>query len=133
MRQFREFTAEMEKWITFVESDFYPNHLEAAKIKYEPIIKKFGELLVTATDSSGLYNLIMREPSNRRNQLLRIFKKYVSPDISVEMLKRAGKTSGLIQNFGDRFRSIEIVRQRFQLRPILDEALIAVLREYETR
>jgi hypothetical protein len=55
----------------------------------------------------------MKEPGNRRVQLLRIFKKYISPDISVEMLKPAAKTSILIQHFGDRFRSIEIVRQSF--------------------
>jgi hypothetical protein len=119
--------------LTFVQSDFYPNHLEAARAKYEPIIRRFGELLEMAENSAALYNLIMNEPGSRRIQLLRIFKKYVTPDISVEMLNRAGKTSVLIQNFGDRFRSIETVRQRFQSRPRPDEALIAVLREYETR
>lgn len=133
MKRFHDFGVEKAKWITFVQSDFFPNNLKAAKAKYEPLIRKFGELLQTAKTPQELYLLIMKEPMSKRIQLLRIFRKYVSPDTSVEMLKRSGKASELLTEFGDRFRSIELVRERFDSRPQLDEALIALLHEYEDR
>src|SRR5439155_3571813 len=60
-------------------------------------------------------------------------RKYVSPDTSVEMLKRAGKAQEHVKHFGPRFREIELVRERFASRSQPDEALVALLREYEDR
>jgi hypothetical protein len=68
-----------------------------------------------------------------RGQLLRVFRKYVSPDTSVEMLKRVRKTEQLIKDFGGRFRPIEDVRLYLDRRPSPDEALIALLAEYGER
>lgn len=131
--RFGDYSEEKEKWIRFIESDFYPDNLEAARRKYEPILRRFGELLQLARHSKELYLLIMDEPAEVRTQLLRVFRKYVSPDTSVEMLKRKGRSRDILENFGDRFRSIEEVFDRFGSRPQPDEALISIMAEYEDR
>lgn len=128
--RFKDYGREKEKWITFVESDFYPNYLNAARAKYTPIFERFNKLLQAASSSQELFQLIMKESGKLRIQLLRIFRKYVSPDTSVEMLKVKSKTEKIIQEFGSRFRPIEIVRERFEPK---DKGLVAILREYEDR
>lgn len=133
MKQFRDYAPENQKWISFVDSDFFPDNVLTAQGTYFPLIRRFGEILSSAKDSQQLYLLIMKEPMSRRIQLLRIFRKYVSPDTSVEMLKRSRKAVELVRDFGMRFRAINIVRERFNSRPVPDEALIAILREYEDR
>lgn len=128
--RFKDYGREKEKWITFVESDFYPNYLNAARAKYTPIFERFNKLLQAASNSQELFRLIMKESGKLRIQLLRIFRKYVSPDTSVEMLKVKSKTEKIIQEFGSRFRPIKIVQERFDPK---DKGLVAILREYEDR
>lgn len=128
--QFEDFKSEKEKWITFVESDFYPNYLDAARQKYAPVLERFYELLQTAKSSQELFLLITREARERREQLWRIFRRYVSPDTSVEMLKVKKNAEKILREFGSRFRPIEEVRKRFKLR---NDALVALLSEYEDR
>lgn len=128
--RFRDFKHEKEKWITFVESDFYPNYMDIAKEKYAPILRRFDELLRTAQSSQELFVLITKEMGKRRIQLLRIFRRYVSPDTSVEMLKVKKNVKKIIKEFGGRFRPIEDVRKRFNL---TNDVLVALLCEYEDR
>lgn len=127
---FREFKEEKEKWITFIDSDFYPNYLDATRVKYTPFLKNFNELLELAQDSKALLILIMREKREMRIQLLRIFRRYVSPDTSVEMLKIKKNSEKILSEFGNRFRPIEEVRKRFNLK---NDVLIGLLHEYEDR
>lgn len=129
----RDFTAEMGKWITVVEGDFYPDAVDAAIPIYEGVIERFGELLAEASDAADLLRLICKVSQKPRIQLLRVFRKYVSPDTSVEMLKKKSKINDIIEDFGDRFRDIETVRARFAARPTPDEALIGILNEYRDR
>lgn len=68
-----------------------------------------------------------------RVQLCRVFRKYVSPTTSVEMLKQKGKTKAIIEQFGSTFRPIHEVQEAFNKRPMPDEALCALLWEYKTR
>ena len=68
-----------------------------------------------------------------RTQLCRVFKKYVSPQTPVEMLKRKTDAAKICAQFGDAFRSIVEVQQKFDSRPMPDEALCAVLWEYKDR
>jgi hypothetical protein len=133
MVKFGDYSNEKEKWITFVDSPYYPDILESAVLNYEPTEKRFGELLDSATDSANLYMLIIREHQRLRIQLLRVFRKYVSPDTSVEMLKRVGKADDLLDNFGHRFRPLDKVIEKFNSRPVPDIALAAILNEYKDR
>lgn len=68
-----------------------------------------------------------------RIQLDRVFRKYVSPDTPVEMLKKKTMAQKICDEFGDRFRPIAEVRKAFSSRPIPDEALSALLWEYRER
>jgi hypothetical protein len=133
MVKFADFSDEKEKWITFVDSDFYPDYLESALINYKPTEERFSELLSEAKDSEDLLKKIQEEQPKLRIQLLRVFRKYVSPDTSVEMLKVKGKTDKIISTFGKRFRKLTEVIEKFNTRPKPDEALAAVLHEYKDR
>ena len=68
-----------------------------------------------------------------RVQVARIFRKYVSPETPVEMLKVKAKTNEIIEQFGSGFRPIQEVQRAFSSRPIPDEALSAILWEYKDR
>lgn len=62
-----------------------------------------------------------------------MFRKYVSPETPVEMLKKKSAARSICDNFGKGFRPIPEVQKRFSERPMPDEALCAVLWEYKDR
>lgn len=68
-----------------------------------------------------------------RIQLARVFRKYVSPETPVEMLKKKTKAREICEQFGQGFRPIHEVQKAFASRPIPDEALCALLWEYKDR
>jgi hypothetical protein len=68
-----------------------------------------------------------------RVQLARVFRKYVSPETPVEMLKQKSKAQKICDEFGKGFRPIQKVQAAFLSRPLPDEALCAVLWEYKDR
>ena len=94
----------------------------------------FGQLLKAAESSSRLFLFIseVREPW-MRVQLCRVFRKYVSPETPVEMLKRKSDARNIVDRFGKRFRPIHEVQAAFNSRPIPDEAMCALLWEYKSR
>jgi len=68
-----------------------------------------------------------------RIQLARVFRKYVSPNTPVEMLKKKTKAKWICDEFGSGFRSVVEVQKAFLSRPMPDEALCALLWEYKSR
>jgi hypothetical protein len=68
-----------------------------------------------------------------RVQVARVFRKYVSPETPVEMLKQKNKAQKITDEFGGTFRPIQEVQRAFDTRPMPDEALCAVLWEYKDR
>jgi len=130
---FASYKATASKWITVFDSPFYPDYLDEAKILYEEVQVRFIELVDQAQTSTELLEIITKEPTSLRIQLLRIFRRYVSPDTSVEMTKKKGNIPNIIINFSDKFRPIEEVKQNLQSRPIPDEILMALLFEYKTK
>jgi hypothetical protein len=68
-----------------------------------------------------------------RIQLARVFRKYVSPNTPVEMLKHKRKAEWICREFGKGFRPIVEVQKAFLSRPMPDEALCAILWEYKDR
>lgn len=133
MDRFADFETNGARWITIVESDLYPDYLEEATSYYAEFIETFQK---EATQSSSSAELV-RKLSARRGpdsiQLMRIFRKYVSPSTSVEMLKRKNKIEEVIRDFGPAFRPIEEVRAALASRPERDEVLAALLWEYRDR
>jgi hypothetical protein len=130
---FASYKATASNWITIFDSPFYPDSLDEAKILYENVLLRFTEVVEQAKNSANLLEIITKEPDPLRIQLLRVFRRYVSPDTSVEMTKKKSKIPDIIKDFGYRFRPIEQVKQNLQSRPIPDETLMAILLEQSTR
>jgi hypothetical protein len=121
------------KWITIFDSPFYPDSLDEAKILYEKVLERFVELVDEAESSINLLEVITLEPDPLRIQLLRVFRRYVSPDTAVEMTKKKSQIPSIIEDFGDRFRNLDEVKRNLKSRPVPDEALMAILLEQSKR
>ena len=122
------------QWITLSSGEYYPDILSDACLLYEPVLQLFARILKTSETSTRLF-LQIAEVNEvwMRIQLCRVFRKYVSPETPVEMLKRKTKATEIINDFGDGFREIYEVQARFDERPMPDEALCALLWEYKSR
>ena len=133
-RKFSDYKSEAEAWITLATGEYYPDILPDACRLYEPVLVEFGLLLKTSHSSTNFFTSIMDTRNQwMRTQLCRVFKKYVSPQTPVEMLKRKTDADKICAQFGDAFRNIVEVQQKFDSRPMPDEALCAVLWEYKDR
>lgn len=134
MYTLRDCEQEKTKWVTVLGSQkFYPDYQILARQRYIPFIKHFGELLAKAADSVDLYRLIQDVKGTPRIQLLRIFRRYVAPSISVEVTKRKAKTEENIRAWADQFRPLDQVRARYATRGAGDDALVALLVEHDDR
>ena len=135
MRNFRDFAPdERRNYITLSTGEYYPDILEDACRLYLPVLETFSGMLHRAESSTALFMNIAQAPNQwMRIQLSRVFRKYVSPETPVEMLKKKTQAEKICCDFGDGFRPIHIVQERFDSRPLPDEALCAVLWEYKDR
>ncbi|MDR1956316.1 MAG: hypothetical protein LBQ30_05630 [Treponema sp.] len=131
---FRDYKSDAANWITLVSGEFYPDILTDACKLYRPILELFGQLLKKFENSKRLLLEIASISEQwMRIQLLRVFRKYVSPNTPVEMLKKKSKVQWICDEFGKYFRPIVEVQKAFESRPMPDEALCAILWEYKDR
>jgi hypothetical protein len=79
------------QYITTQDRPYYPDYLEDARGLYRDVFAQFGSLLNAVSSSSDLLLKIQEQSGDLRIQLLRCFRKYVSPMTSVEMLKVKAK------------------------------------------
>ena len=133
MTSFSDYKNRASQYITFIDSKFYPDYLDEARTIYSSVIEQFVALADMASSSPDLLTSIAEKPNPSRTQLLRVFRKYISPDTSVEMLKVKKKIPSIIEDYGHRFRDIDEVRSNLASRPNPDEALMAILMEYKSR
>jgi hypothetical protein len=134
MKRFFDYQNDAECWITLAEAEFYPDILSDACALYLPILQHFSQLLKCASSSIELFEKINENNNTwQRIQLCRIFKKYVSPQTPVEMLKKKSEGKKIINQFSYSFRKIAEVQKNFSNRPMPDEALCALLWEYKDR
>lgn len=135
MRNFRDYKPEERRnYITLSTGEYYPDILEDACRLYSPVLSTFSDILHRSESSTALFMNLSRVPNQwMRVQLCRVFRKYVSPETPVEMLKKNTKARQICAEFGDGFRAIHAVQERFDARPFPDEALCAVLWEYKDR
>ncbi|MCB9033020.1 MAG: bstEII [Chitinophagales bacterium] len=133
-KTFRDYKPENANWITLATGEFYPDILVDACNLYRPVLELFGQLLKSSETSEKLFlqTVDVRQPW-MRIQLARVFRKYVSPNTPVEMLKQKRKAEWICKEFGKGFRPIVEVQKAFVSRPMPDEALCAVLWEYKDR
>jgi len=133
-QSFSDFKAEGRNWITLAGGEYYPDILKDACALYEPVLQLFRRLLLSSESSTRLMMLIADETDGwMRVQLARVFRKYVSPETPVEMLKKKTQAEKICEDFGSGFRPINEVQKAFSLRPMPDEALCALLWEYKDR
>ncbi len=134
LKTFREYRPEGEVWITLANGDYYPDFLLQACQLYGPVLARSGQLLRESHSSQDLFMGISAiSESWMRTQLCRVFRKYVSPQTPVEMLKRKRAATKTCADFGYMFRNIVEVQKHFAERPMPDEALCALLWEYKGR
>lgn len=131
---FGDYKTEGHNWIILASGEYYPDILQDACLLYEPVLIMFGQLL-KASESSSRFFLTISEVAEpwMRVQLCRIFRKYVSPETPVEMLKKKTDAQNIVDRFGKGFRPIPEVQAAFNTRPIPDEAMCALLWEYKSR
>lgn len=131
---FGSYKTDAHNWITLASGEFYPDILPQACELYKPVLVMFGQLLRESESSSALFRAICDVPEGwMRVQLARVFKKYVSPNTPVEMLKKKSSADAIVKHFAHGFRRIHEVQRAYASRPIPDEALCAVLWEYKDR
>ncbi|WP_353571853.1 hypothetical protein [Candidatus Albibeggiatoa sp. nov. BB20] len=133
-KNFADYQSEGHLWITFSTGEYYPDILPLACELYKPVLIMFGQLLKTAHSSSDLFLAINEiQPQWMRIQLCRVFRKYVSPETPVEMLKKKSAAKDICNHFGKGFRHITETQKQFENRPMPDETLCAILWEYKDR
>lgn len=134
MKSFADYKKDAPNQITMANGAFYPDILAQACELYKPVLLYFGQLIRISPSSEHLLKEITKLTQTwMRIQLLRVFRKYVSPDTSVEMLKSKDKIPMVCKTFGKDFRAINLVQKKFNERPLPDEALCAILWEYKDR
>lgn len=134
MKSFADYKQDAPNWITMADGEFYPDILADACELYRPILVLFGQLLRASESSIRLLQKITDVKEVwMRVQLYRVFRKYVSPQTPVEMLKKKSMIPMVWGQYGKNFRTIDRVQAAFDSRPLPDEALCAVLWEYKDR
>ena len=135
MKAFRDYRPEERRnYITLSTGEYYPDILSDACRLYTPVLETFSQILHRSESSTALFINLSEVPNQwMRTQLCRVFRKYVSPETPVEMLKKSTQARRICAEFGDGFRPINIVQEKFDTRPFPDEALCAVLWEYKDR
>lgn len=133
-KAFADYKGDARNWITLATGEYYPDILKDACELYKPVLVLFGQLLKSSESSNRLFLQIAEQTDGwMRVQLARVFRKYVSPETPVEMLKQKSKAQKICDEFGKGFRPIQKVQAAFVSRPLPDEALCAVLWEYKDR
>lgn len=102
MRNFRDFTpSERRNYITLSTGEYYPDILEDACRLYLPVLETFSGMLHRSESSIALFMNISQAPNQwMRIQLSRVFRKYVSPETPVEMLKKKRKRQKYVMILG---------------------------------
>lgn len=134
MKSFADYKTDGASWITLASGEYYPDILPSACELYKPVLVLFGQLLRESVSSVQLFeNIAAIRESWIRIQLCRVFRKYVAPSLPVEMLKKKTIASLICSQYESEFRTIPVVQQRFDSRPLPDEVLCALLWEYKDR
>lgn len=131
---FADYRTDGATWITLATGEYYPDILPEACELYKPVLVLFGQILKRSESSPALFRSICEITETwMRIQLARVFRKYVSPALSVEMLKKKSQADAICERFGREFRPINEVQRAFMSRAVPDEALCALLWEYRER
>jgi hypothetical protein len=116
---FGDYKKDAHNWITLATGEFYPDILPQACELYKPVLVMFGQFVRSSESSAALFRRICEVSEGwMRIQLARVFRKYVSPNTPVEMLKKKSSCESIIEYFGQEFRQISEVQRAYSSRPI---------------
>jgi hypothetical protein len=133
-KTFANYAPDASNWITLATGEYYPDILPHACELYKPVLVLFGQVLKGSESSVALFmNICEIREGWMCVQLARVFRKYVCPSLSVEMLRRKRQAKNICDRFAGEFRKIVEVQRAYATRPIPDEALCALLWEYKDR
>lgn len=133
-KSFADYKGDAHLWVTLATGEYYPDILPQACLLYKPVLELFGQILAQSASSTDLFiGIASVKEQWMRIQLARVFRKYVSPETPVEMLKKKSAAQKICDQFGGGFRKITEVQRAFSGRPLPDEALCAILWEYKDR
>jgi len=116
----------------------FPEILAIMLEKYSDDIALFSNLIAESKSSAELLEKIRsgKIKKNQRMSLLKMFRRCVSPVLDTEATKKIGKisTASLVENFGNTFKPIEVLKEQFSnLSNETKGALAALCGEYDTR
>ena len=104
-KRFADYKAEGHVWITLSTGEYYPDILALACELYKPVLTMFGQILAEAHSSTNLFlSIATVKESWMFVQLARVFRKYVSPETPVEMLRRRSAARLICDRFGKRLK-----------------------------
>src|SRR4030042_2700984 len=100
-KSFGDYKIDGHKWITLATGEYYPDILKHACELYKPVLVMFGQILKTSESSIALFMQISDvKESWMRVELARVFRKYVSPETPVELLKKKTQANKICEQFG---------------------------------
>jgi len=119
-------------------SETFPEFLQGRIDKYDSEINLFTKLVNESDSTAQLLEKIRTPkayPPKLRMSLLKIFRRCVSTIIDTEAAKKIGtENSVFVDNYGDTFKDISILRHQFNnLSDVEKSALIALIGEYDNR
>lgn len=118
-KTFADYKDEGHNWITLSTGEYYPDILPLATELYTPVLTMFGQFVEASHSAVDLFMRINTITETwMRVQLARVFRKYVSPETPVEMLKQKRQAATICERFGPGFRNIVEVQTRFRSRPL---------------
>ena len=117
-KSFADYKEDGHLWITLATGEYYPDILPLACELYKPMLVLFGQMLERAHSSTDLFMAISAVKEQwMRIQLSRVFRKYVSPETPVEMLKKKSAAAHICEHFGPGFRPVNEVQRAFRTPP----------------
>lgn len=87
-QSFADYRTDAATWITLATGQYYPDILPEACELYKPVLVLFGQILKRSESSPALFrNICEIRETWMRIQLARVFRKYVSPALSIDVVR----------------------------------------------
>lgn len=131
--KFADYEQEKRHWVSRIGDKFFPDTFNIAFSALNQYDILFGTLLHQSTDSEDLVRRIQNEKGLARINLLSIFRMYVSPNTTTEMMKVRKNFEENIATFKQWFRDLAEVKKAYDSRPHPDPVLLGLLGNYKDR
>lgn len=133
-----DYQENLYRYITVIKNGLYPEIMESLEIKYRDAFDEFYRLVDMNDDSVQLYRDIMNIESEKlRVNVLKIFRRMISPNTPVEMMRKKTKIEKTIESQQEYFRPLMelkgILSRGEYDKHELDRSLMAIMNESQNR